>query len=89
MKPRVVSRPVGAPRRSMTAFVQSVVPCTIESTDGSGTRWSGEQRRATPARTASDGSCGDVSSLAKCIVPVVSSTSTKSVNVPPMSTPTR
>jgi 2-methylcitrate dehydratase PrpD len=43
----------------------------------------------TPSSTACDGSCGVVRRLWVATAPVASSTSTKSVNVPPMSTPMR
>ena len=87
-KPAVTSIPVTAPRRSMTAFVTSVVPCTISVTEPISMRLSATSA-ATPASTASEGSCGVVKRLWIAMRPPDALLSAKSVKVPPMSTPIR
>ena len=85
-KPSVASSAVRAPRRSMTALVASVVPCTNTATSQKPRPASARISR-TPSRTASSGRCGVVSSLRVSRRPP--SSSTTSVNVPPMSTAMR
>src|SRR5579859_1356482 len=87
-KPRVVSRTVRAPRRSMIAFVTRVVPCTSTVTSPTATP-AAAQSSSSPARAARAGSSGVVRILWRRSSPVVSWSSTRSVKVPPMSSPTR
>src|SRR5207248_2623707 len=86
-KPRVVSRPTPRALRSMTTLLPSVVPCTACATSRQATPALASSA-SSPARHASEGSGYVVNRLA-----VVSSPpgdcSTKSVNVPPTSKPTR
>src|SRR5215467_8938308 len=73
-RPAVVTRATGAPRRSSTALVATVVP------------WASRSGRSAAARApamARDGSSGVDSTL-----PTRPAASTRSVNVPPVSTPT-
>src|SRR5215831_5193276 len=88
LNPAVASMPVTAPRRSITALVTSVVPCTISLTSVMAT-FSRESRSLMPSMTASEGSCGVVSRLCTDILLPRGSNSAKSVKVPPTSTPTR
>src|SRR5262249_24921548 len=88
LKPAVASIPVTAPRRSITALVASVVPCTISLTSVMAT-FSSESRAWTPSMTASEGSCGVVKRLCTDILRPRGSNRAKSVKVPPTSTPTR
>src|ERR1044072_1596674 len=85
-KPSVASSAVRAPRRSITALVASVVPCTNTATSPKPFPASARISR-TPSRTASSGRCGVVSSLRVSRFPP--SSNTTSVNVPPMSTAMR
>ena len=86
--PAVTSMPVFAPRRSMTALVTRVVPCAIVSTSAMGTS-SRRRRAAVPSITTIEGSAGVVRRLSTAISLPLSSNSAKSVNVPPMSMPSR
>src|SRR5262249_37177884 len=82
--PRVVMSPVTAPLRSSSAFVAVVVPWT--------TIWSWPGVASVPAsaaRTPSAWLRGVVGTLATRTAPVASSSKTRSVKVPPTSTPTR
>src|SRR5262252_2220525 len=72
----------------MTRLAPSVVPCTIWSTSARRTR-AVSRSAARPRTTPSDGSRGVVSSLPTKTAPVLTSCSTKSVKVPPMSNPRR
>src|SRR5215831_13674213 len=83
--PRVVSRHVTAPLRSISALATRVVPWTTSPTRAGSTSASS---RATPSATATEGSAGVVSALP---TPATrpSTSRTRSVNVPPMSTPIR
>src|SRR5438105_12042996 len=89
--PAVVSTPTRAPLRSTRAFVATVVPCTRRSVSA---RSPGRSRPTSPARRPSpsmiprDGSSGVEADLARATRPV-SSTETRSVNVPPTSMPIR
>ena len=87
-KPWLTSMPVAAPLRSITALVTRVVPWAIvlRSPIFALVR---SNRVARPLRTHSDGSAGVVSCLCTARAPVWSSTSAKSVKVPPMSIPSR
>ena len=80
--PRVVMSPVGTPRRWIAALVVTVVPCPKRSTSASGMAIA-----STPVRTARDRSAGVERNFATRIPSGPSAT--KSVNVPPVSTPTR
>src|ERR671919_260842 len=86
-KPRVVSSPTPWALRSMTTLEPSVVPCTPWPMSAHATPACASSA-SSPARQAAEGSGYVVSRL-----PVVSSPvgacSTKSVNVPPTSNPTR
>ena len=72
----------------MTALVTSVVPCAMVSTSAMGTS-SRRRRAAVPSITAIEGSAGVVRRFSTAISLPLSSNSAKSVNVPPMSTPSR
>ena len=72
----------------MTALVTSVVPCAIDSTSDMGT-FSRRRRAAVPSITAIEGSAGVVRRFATTISLPRSSKRAKSVNVPPMSIPSR
>src|SRR5215468_2598461 len=87
-KPSVVSRPTVAPVRSITVLVTSVVPCTMLCTSAA-LRPASFRIRSTPLTIASLGSSGVVSSLPVCTILRSASCSTRSVKVPPTSTPTR
>src|SRR5262249_11105670 len=78
--PRVVTRPTGAPRPSTMAFVTSVVPWASEAKSGASA--------SMPAITATAGAAGVVGTLHDHVRPD-GSRATRSVNVPPTSTPTR
>ena len=82
--PAVEIRPTRPPLRSTTAFVAVVVPCT---------NWPTSERATPPSastsRTPSVRSAGVVNDLDIDSSPVVLSKATRSVNVPPMSTPIR
>ena len=80
--------PSTAPRRSMTALVTSVVPCTISLTASSPTPCSATIA-ASPSIAPTAGSAGVVRRLCSRNDPSRASASTKSVNVPPMSNPIR
>src|SRR5262249_34168595 len=72
----------------MSALVASVVPWMSERT--SAARLPASLRTLTrPCSTACEGSLGVVRSLPTWTAPVASSTQTRSVKVPPMSTPMR
>src|SRR5215510_12627208 len=78
-KPSVVRRAVRAPLRSSRAFVATVDPWITSLTED-------DSRRSSPCMIASSGWRGVESSLKISILP--SLMTTKSVNVPPVSTPT-
>src|SRR5215813_11376854 len=78
-KPSVVRRAVRAPLRSIRAFVATVDPWITSLTED-------DSRRSSPCMIASSGWRGVESSLKISILP--SLITTKSVNVPPVSTPT-
>src|SRR5262245_61010547 len=81
-KPRVVIRPTRAWVRSSIALVVVVVPCTIAASSRSATAVS-SSAASTPKAWLS----GVVGTFARRTSPVASSTRTRSVNVPPTSTP--
>ena len=82
-KPAFVTKTTVAPRRSITAFVATVVPTTTcEAPEEPSSRRS-------PSRIATDASSGVDGTFVTRNVPTVSSKSTKSVKVPPVSIPTR
>jgi hypothetical protein len=87
----VVSSATRAVRRSSSAFVATVVPCTrrsvISSTSRS-VRCSSAARLASPSSTPSDWSAGVVAALASTVAPSAPMQTT-SVKVPPTSTPMR
>src|SRR5919202_4623242 len=88
LKPSVVKSAVLAPLRSIRALVTSVVPWIIVFSWSAAT--SSRSRRSTnPSSTASEGSSGVVRTLPTARSPVASARRTMSVNVPPMSMPTR
>ena len=84
----MVSSPIRAPLRSISALVASVVPW-ISARTAVVAAPASCSRVTTPSSTACDGSFGVVRSLPTRTAPVVSSTQTRSVKVPPMSTPIR
>ena len=86
--PEVASSPTRAPFRSISALVASVVPW-IRARTPAGPAPASWSSVTTPSSTACDGSLGVVRSLPTRTAPVVSSTQTRSVKVPPMSTPMR
>src|SRR5436190_18406205 len=82
--PSVVTRPVVAPLRSTSALIPMVVPWITSRQSASRTpAWSTQRR--TPAKS----SRGVLSALPLTTEPVASSSATRSVKVPPMSTPIR
>ncbi len=83
-KPLVVISAVLAPRRSISALVASVVPWMISVTSDAA-RPAASQTFAMPSRIASSGRSGVVSTLTECRSSPASSTT--SVKVPPISTP--
>ena len=85
-KPSVVTMPVRAPLCSSTALVAMVVPWNTCSIASGGTPFRAQSSRM-PAITPSDGSWGVVGTLWIATLPAAVSQSTRSVNVPPMSTP--
>ena len=84
--PLVATRAVLAPRRSSTAFVATVVPKMKRPMREGSTPWR-SRRRSTPASTARAGSSGTEGTLKVAISPVRAFSATKSVKVPPVSTP--
>src|SRR5207302_10417812 len=82
-KPAVVRIATRAPRRSSTALVPTVVPCTSRRTS----RPAIPSARS-PERTAELSLCGVDGTLVTTTLPVVSSAAVRSVNVPPTSIPT-
>jgi hypothetical protein len=72
-----------APRRSRTALVPTVVPCTRRRTSRLAM-----PSAASPASSAAASLRGSEGTLVTTTRPVVSSTAVRSVNVPPTSTPT-
>src|ERR1700675_2844857 len=89
--PSVVSMPTLAPLRSRSALVATVVPWTIRSVAASSARASvpsSAAKRPRPAITPIDGSSGVEADFAITTRPLLS-TATRSVKVPPTSTPMR
>src|SRR6266542_1059290 len=89
--PSVVSRPTLAPLRSSRALVATVVPCTMRSVparSGCASMPSSWARSPSPSMTPIDGSSGVEADLAMVTRPFAS-TATRSVKVPPTSTPMR
>src|SRR5262252_6146118 len=89
--PSVVSRPTVAPLRSSSAFVATVVPCTIRSVRASRPVRSvphSAASRPSPSIKPSDWSRGVDAHFAMTTRPP-SSTAARSVNVPPTSIPIR
>src|SRR5439155_15367355 len=89
--PSVVRRPTRAPFRSRSALVATVVPGTIRSVSlrrPLRSRSSSSARSPSPSMTPTDGSAGVEADLARTTRPA-SSTATRSVKVPPTSTPIR
>jgi hypothetical protein len=82
-KPRVVTRPTTPTRRSTIALVTSVVPWASDA-HGPATR----ATAARPLRTPPAGLSGVVGTFSAVILPAPSH-ATRSVKVPPTSTPTR
>jgi hypothetical protein len=81
--PAVVMMPTRAPRRSSTAFVPTVVPCTSRRTSPLAM-----PSASRPASTAAASWRGRDGTLVTTTRPVVLSTAVRSVNVPPTSIPT-
>src|SRR5437660_8614284 len=81
-KPSVVTTPVRAPWPASTALMPIVVPWIISRQSARSTAACSAQRR-----TPSSSSDGVLRALALTTAPVASSSATRSVNVPPMSTP--
>lgn len=84
-KPRVVTKAIRAPRRCNSAFVPTVVPWTTSSPSSRAPV--SAQMRSSPCRIANEGSEGVEGSLKSVTRP--SRSKTKSVKVPPVSTPMR
>src|SRR5262245_15002765 len=82
-KPRVVTRPTAPTRRSTIALVTKVVPCASEAQ-----RPATRPTAARPSSTPPAGLAGVVGTLSDVIRPAESQ-ATRSVKVPPTSTPTR
>src|SRR5918996_1091856 len=85
-KPCVVTSPTRAPFASSIAFVATVVPCMTKPRSPGSILLSSQMRR-TPTRTPSDGSAGVEGVFTRKRSPFSSSTRSKSVKVPPTSTP--
>ena len=81
-KPAVVISPARAPRRSSSALVPTVVPCTMDPSAATGPNCRSPCRNPTASSPRLDGT------LAVRTRPVAASNSTRSVKVPPTSTPT-
>src|SRR6185312_15111163 len=84
--PRVVTRPVRAPRRSISALVATVVPCARLATDP-GAMPAASNAAPIPWIIPREGSSGVDETFA--VVTRPRSTTTTSVKVPPISTPIR
>ena len=84
--PLVATRAVLAPLCSSTAFVATVVP-KMKRPIRDGSIPQASRRRSIPARTARAGSSGTEGTLKVAISPVRAFSATKSVKVPPVSTP--
>ena len=79
-------KPTFAPFPVRTALVATVVPCiTCATSDKSISDW--EQIRFIPSNTPIDESSGVEGTFAVYVCPLESSTKSKSVKVPPTSTP--
>src|SRR5205085_4857424 len=83
--PAVVTSAARAPRRSRSAFVPTVVPCTTSRSPSRAPVSAATRRK--PSVIAREGSSGVEGTLKIFARP--SARYTKSVNVPPVSTPTR
>ena len=83
-KPLVVTSAVRAPVRSVSALMTTVVPCTSSSIAAGST-----SPAAITSSTPWARSLGVVETLAMRTSPLPASTTTRSVNVPPMSVATR
>jgi hypothetical protein len=88
LNPAVVIRPTRAPLLSSTAFVATVVPCTMLR-NSAGEIPASLQMRLTPASTPSEGSAGVDGVFTRNCRSSESLTRNRSVNVPPTSTPRR
>ena len=86
--PFVVTRPILAPLPSRMAFVATVVPC-ITWPMFRGSTPASEQTFEMPFSTPIEESAGVEGTLARNVSPFSSSMSSRSVNVPPTSTPRR
>ena len=86
LNPTVVNRPTRAPFDSSTAFVATVVPCRMLRISATSVP-AVSAIRFTPTSTPSEGSAGVEGVFTRCIDPLSSWTSSRSVNVPPTSTP--
>ena len=84
--PLVVNNPTRAPFDSNTAFVATVVPCRMLRISPTSAPAS-PAIRFTPVSTPCDGSAGVDGVFTRWSEPVSSWTSSRSVNVPPTSTP--
>src|SRR5215831_18784893 len=88
--PRVVIRPTFAPLRWMSALVPTVVPCVSTATLGQNCS-NGRSRRSEASRIAASMPSAKFSGVDGHLVAVMrplASSTTQSVKVPPMSTPT-
>src|SRR5688572_25391612 len=85
-KPCVVTSPTRAPFASSIAFVATVVPCMTKPRSPGSMPLSSQIRR-TPTRTPSEGSAGVEGVFTRKRSPFSSSTRSRSVKVPPTSTP--
>ena len=81
-KPAVVSSSTRAPLRSSSAFVPTVVPTVTDASEAASTPAASSERKIAAA-----GSAGVDGTLATTVRPVSSSSTTRSVNVPPVSMP--
>ena len=87
--PAVVTTPARPILPSISALVMSVVACTIGAVMSAGRTPALASSWRTPVRTPSSGADGVVSVLSTTTGPDAASSSTTSVNVPPMSTASR
>ena len=87
-KPFVVTSPTVAPLPSRIALVATVVPCSTWATSDSSIP-AAAHTWPIPLSTPTAWSAGVEAVLARQVLPLASSTSSTSVNVPPTSTPSR
>ncbi len=86
-KPALVNSASGAPLRWMMVLIPTVVPCT-KRVIRVGSKPSRSASRVRPVISSAPGSSGVVSTFSEATRPEFASSAQKSMNVPPISTPT-